>query len=54
MTLALTAIDLASGRQPGMVRVTLTTARGQKVDFNLASHHAAALGASLSEHAGNL
>jgi hypothetical protein len=37
-----------------MVRVTLTTDRGQKVGFNLANHHATALGASLSEHAGKV
>jgi hypothetical protein len=53
MTLALTAVDLSSGPDTGVVRVRLTTDCGQ-LDFDLAGHHAAALGASLSEHAGNL
>ena len=53
MTIQLRAIDLSSGRQPGIVRMRLTTDTGRRLAFNLASQDAAELGASLSEHAGS-
>jgi hypothetical protein len=56
VTIHLRAIDLSTGPKtpPGVVRVRLTTTRGQRVSFDLAGQDAAELGASLSEHAGNV